>query len=130
MQACSQGEPPVLTPGCLPDRGCASQALGTVDEREDGVIIINAAGIIMACNKPLLNMFGVRHRLPLDPSHTPHTLNTQPHTPNLTPPDPKSCGVEGLDLAHQPCSIHPRGIVCSWRPHALSNTPSPGQLTA
>lgn len=37
----------------------ALQALGTVDEREDGLIIINASGIIMACNKPLFSMFGV-----------------------------------------------------------------------
>lgn len=36
----------------------ALQALGAIDEREDGLIIINASGIIMACNKPLFTMFG------------------------------------------------------------------------
>ncbi|GBF92718.1 hypothetical protein Rsub_05087, partial [Raphidocelis subcapitata] len=40
------------------DHEGALQALGSVDERQDGLIIINAAGIIMACNRPALCMFG------------------------------------------------------------------------
>ncbi|KAI8474715.1 MAG: hypothetical protein J3K34DRAFT_518018 [Monoraphidium minutum] len=35
-----------------------TQTLGSVNEREDGLVIINASGLIMAVNKPTLSMFG------------------------------------------------------------------------